>query len=98
VRDGLFYLSRNRWQFALTSGGARLLQRKKVKIGARMKKLVILGAGTAGTMMLNKLDPVLDPDEWQITIVDQFQTHYYQPGFLFIPFGIYDPMDVIKPK
>ncbi len=63
-----------------------------------MKKLVILGAGTAGTMMLNKLDPVLDPDEWQITIVDQFQTHYYQPGFLFIPFGIYDPKDVIKPK
>ena len=63
-----------------------------------MKKLVILGAGTAGTMMLNKLVPVLDPDEWQITIVDQDQKHYYQPGFLFIPFGIYGPEDVVKPK
>ena len=63
-----------------------------------MKKLVILGAGTAGTIMLNKLTPVLDRDEWQITIVDQHETHYYQPGFLFIPFGIYGPQDVIKPK
>lgn len=63
-----------------------------------MKKLLILGAGTAGTMMLNKLNAALDKNEWQITIVDQFETHYYQPGFLFIPFGIYKKKDVIKPK
>lgn len=63
-----------------------------------MKKLVILGAGTAGTMMLNKLHKELDKDEWELTIVDQFKTHYYQPGFLFIPFGIYKKQDVIKPK
>lgn len=62
-----------------------------------MKKLVILGAGTAGTMMLNKLHNVLDKNEWQITIVDQLETHYYQPGFLFIPFDIYCKKDVIKP-
>ena len=63
-----------------------------------MKKLLILGAGTAGTMMLNKLNNALDKSEWQITIVDQNETHYYQPGFLFIPFGIYKRKDVIKPK
>ncbi len=63
-----------------------------------MKKLLILGAGTAGTMMLNKLYNALDKNEWQITIVDQHETHYYQPGFLFIPFGIYSRNDVIKPK
>ncbi len=63
-----------------------------------MKKILILGAGTAGTMMLNKLDAMLDREEWNITIVDQFETHYYQPGFLFIPFGIYTKRDVIKPK
>ena len=62
-----------------------------------MKKLVVLGAGTAGTMVVNKLRPVLS-DEWQITIVDQDETHYYQPGFLFIPFGVYTKNDVIKPK
>ncbi|MFC1553302.1 NAD(P)/FAD-dependent oxidoreductase [candidate division KSB1 bacterium] len=63
-----------------------------------MKKLVILGAGTAGTMMLNKLSEALNPNEWHITIVDQEETHYYQPGFLFIPFGMYTKKDVIKPK
>jgi sulfide:quinone oxidoreductase len=63
-----------------------------------MKKLLVLGAGTAGTMIVNKLSHVLDMDEWKITIVDQHETHYYQPGFLFIPFGIYGQNDVIKPK
>jgi len=63
-----------------------------------MKNLLILGAGTAGTMMLNKLYKELDKDEWKVTIVDQHKTHYYQPGFLFIPFGIYNKQDVTKPK
>lgn len=63
-----------------------------------MKKLLILGAGTAGTMMANKLHKALDKEEWEITIVDQSKTHYYQPGFLFIPFNIYNKQDVIKPK
>lgn len=63
-----------------------------------MKKLLILGAGTAGTMMANKMRKLLARDEWEITIVDQFKTHYYQPGFLFIPFGMYTKSDVVKPK
>ncbi len=63
-----------------------------------MKRIVILGSGTAGTMMANKLQKALDKEEWKITLVDQFKTHYYQPGFLFIPFGIYNREDVIKPK
>jgi len=63
-----------------------------------MKNLVILGAGTAGTMVANRMRRLLDSDEWRITIVDQHETHYYQPGFLFIPFGIYSKNDVVKPK
>ena len=63
-----------------------------------MKRLLILGAGTAGTMLANKLSHELSRDEWKITIVDQEETHYYQPGFLFIPFGIYGENDVIKAK
>ncbi|MDX1412802.1 MAG: FAD/NAD(P)-binding oxidoreductase [Candidatus Promineifilaceae bacterium] len=62
-----------------------------------MKKILILGAGTAGTMLANKLSHVLNRDEWKITVIDQEETHYYQPGFLFIPFGIYGENDVIKP-
>ncbi len=63
-----------------------------------MKKLLIIGGGTAGTMMANKLRKTLNKEEWKITIVDKHKTHYYQPGFLFIPFGIYNQDDVIKPK
>ncbi len=63
-----------------------------------MKRIVILGAGTSGTIMANKLDSALPSEEWSITVVDEFKTHYYQPGFLFIPFGIYSQKDVEKPK
>lgn len=63
-----------------------------------MKNLVILGAGTAGTMMANKLYKNLNNREWSITVVDRDEKHYYQPGFLFIPFGIYQPEDVVKDK
>jgi sulfide:quinone oxidoreductase len=49
-------------------------------------------------MVANRLARLLDTDEWHITLVDQNETHYYQPGLLFIPFGIYSKNDVIKPK
>lgn len=63
-----------------------------------MKRIVILGAGTAGTIVANKLSHELDLTEWKITIVDQSEVHYYQPGFLFIPFGIYGKNDVMRPR
>jgi sulfide:quinone oxidoreductase len=63
-----------------------------------MKRLLVIGAGTAGTMVVNRLRQILDVDEWKITIVDPVETHYYQPGFLFIPFGMYSKNDVMKPK
>ena len=61
-----------------------------------MKNLLILGAGTSGTMMANHLRPKLYHNEWNITIVDQYKTHYYQPGFLFLPFDTYTEDQVKK--
>ena len=61
-----------------------------------MSKIVILGAGTSGTMMASHLTKKMNLKEWEIIIVDQHETHYYQPGFLFVPFGIYKPEDVKK--
>jgi sulfide:quinone oxidoreductase len=61
-----------------------------------MRNLVILGAGTSGTMMANHLISKLPKREWKITIVDQCKTHYYQPGFLFLPFDIYTTKQVKK--
>ena len=61
-----------------------------------MKHLVILGAGTAGTMMANHLSHHLKKDEWKISIVDERKEHHYQPGYLFLPFDIYSPEDIVK--
>ncbi|QQL45641.1 type III sulfide quinone reductase, selenoprotein subtype [Sulfuriroseicoccus oceanibius] len=63
-----------------------------------MKNLLILGAGTAGTIMANHLRKKMNRSEWKITIVDKEGDHYYQPGFLFMPFRIYSEADVVKPK
>jgi sulfide:quinone oxidoreductase len=63
-----------------------------------MKKLLVLGAGTAGTIAVNKLRPRLSVDEWAITVVDSKPEHHYQPGYLFIPFGTYQPDEIVKPK
>lgn len=62
-----------------------------------MKRLLVLGAGTAGTMAVNKLRPRLARDEWQITVVEPSDIHHYQPGYLFLPFGTYTPDQVQEP-
>ena len=63
-----------------------------------MKRLLVLGGGTAGTMVVSKLRRRLDRAQWQITVVDQNNAHLYQPGLLFIPFGTYRPDEVVKPR
>jgi sulfide:quinone oxidoreductase len=63
-----------------------------------MRKLLVLGAGTAGTMIANKLHRRLDDHDWKITVVDQDDEHHYQPGYLFIPFGTYSRDDVVRTR
>jgi sulfide:quinone oxidoreductase len=63
-----------------------------------MRNLLVLGAGTAGTMAANKLRRRLDDRDWTITVVDRDDEHHYQPGYLFIPFGTYDRDDVVRTR
>ena len=63
-----------------------------------MKRLLVLGGGTAGTMVVNKLRRKLDRSEWSITVVDRDDDHAYQPGFLLMPFGVYEPEELVKPR
>lgn len=63
-----------------------------------MKRILILGAGTAGTSMANKLVRALDPQAWQVTVVDRDDQHVYQPGLLFVPFGMYRAADIVRPR
>jgi sulfide:quinone oxidoreductase len=51
-----------------------------------MKNLLILGAGTAGTIVANASRHRL-PADWEVTIVDPALEHLYQPGLIFVPFG-----------
>jgi len=65
-----------------------------------MKKLIVLGAGTGGTLIANILSDKLPQNEWRVTVIDKSDEHHYQPGYLFLPFGLYgynDKNDIVKP-
>ncbi len=62
------------------------------------KNLVVLGAGTAGTMVVNKLRRALPTTQWSITVVDRDDIHDYQPGYLFMAFGTNSPEQVRRRK
>ena len=63
-----------------------------------MKRLLVLGGGTAGTMVVNKLHKKLNAQEWSITVVDKNNDHLYQPGLLLLPFGVYQPEELVKKR
>lgn len=63
-----------------------------------MRNILILGAGAGGTIAANMLRKELPETEWRITIIDRDERHHYQSGYLFVPFGVYSELDVIKPK
>jgi len=63
-----------------------------------MKNLVILGAGTAGTMVANRMVRQLPDREWTVTVVDPATEHLYQPGLLFLPFGARDEHKMVRPR
>ena len=51
-----------------------------------MKNLVILGAGTGGTLLANRMSRRLSR-EWSVKVVDGEELHLYQPALLTLPFG-----------
>jgi sulfide:quinone oxidoreductase len=63
-----------------------------------MHQLLVLGAGTAGTMVANRLSRVLDPSLWRITVVDRDDAHHYQPGYLMVPFGAMSEIEVVRSR
>ncbi len=62
-----------------------------------MKNLVILGAGTAGTTLANRMRHKLGAD-WTLTVVDPEPRHLYQPGLLFLPFGAHDEAAMVRDR
>jgi len=64
----------------------------------RTHRIVILGAGTGGTLAANRLRRSLTPSEAMITVVDQDDRHVYQPGLLFLPFGLTHLDEIVRPR
>ncbi|MBO2446368.1 NAD(P)/FAD-dependent oxidoreductase [Actinomadura barringtoniae] len=64
----------------------------------KKKRIVILGAGTGGTLVANRLRRVYTEDEAKIVVVDQDDDHVYQPGLLFVPFGLAEPDEIVRPR
>jgi sulfide:quinone oxidoreductase len=58
---------------------------------------MILGGGTGGTITANRLRRTL-PESIDITVVDSNNHHIYQPGLLFVPFGLAEPDHLIRPR
>jgi len=52
-----------------------------------MRRVLILGAGDAGTTVANKLRRRLGIHDWTITIVDRNRAHLCGPVLLALPFG-----------
>ena len=61
-------------------------------------RIVILGGGTGGTLTANRLRRRYTPDEAEIVVVDQDDRHVYQPGLLFVPFGLTHTEDIVRPR
>src|SRR4029453_18470210 len=62
------------------------------------KRIVILGGGTGGTMVANRLRRRFDVDEAEIHVVDRDDRHVYQPGLLFVPFGLTSLDEIVRPR
>lgn len=62
------------------------------------KKIVVLGGGTSGTLIANRLRRLLDRGAAEIVVIDPDDEHVYQPGLLFVPFGKVEPGSLTRPR
>jgi sulfide:quinone oxidoreductase len=61
-------------------------------------RIVILGGGTGGTIVANRLRRRFGLAEAEIHVVDQDNRHVYQPGLLFLPFGLTSVDELVRPR
>ena len=57
-------------------------------------KIVIVGGGAAGITMAAYLSHMIR--NYDITIIEPNEKHYYQPGFTLIAAGVFTPEEVVK--
>jgi sulfide:quinone oxidoreductase len=62
------------------------------------RRIVVLGGGTGGTLIANRLRRLLDRDATEIVVIDSDDEHVYQPGLLFVPFGLARPAGLVRSR
>lgn len=77
--------------------GYQALSRAAVYGEDMSTRIVILGAGTGGTLTANRLHREFGASV-SIVVVDQDDQHVYQPGLLFVPFGLTRPEDIVRDR
>ncbi|MFD1633411.1 NAD(P)/FAD-dependent oxidoreductase [Haloplanus ruber] len=61
------------------------------------ERIVVLGGGTGGTVLANKLASKLDTGDAAVTLVDETGVHVYKPVWLYVAFGDAEPADGRRP-
>ncbi len=59
---------------------------------------MILGGGTGGTIVANRLRRRFGEHELELHVIDRDDRHLYRPGLLFVPFGRADPGRLARPR
>ena len=59
---------------------------------------MILGGGTGGTLSANRLRRQFPTEDVEIVVVDQDDDHVYQPGLLFVPFGLAHIDEIVRSR
>ncbi len=76
--------------------GCPWLVRKESVMGHR---IVVLGGGTGGTLVANRLwRSYAHSEQVEITVVDSNDRHVYQPALLFVPFGLASLDEIVRPR
>ena len=63
-----------------------------------VKRVAIIGGGTGGTLVANRLRRQYPAEALEIVVIDCDDRHVYQPGLLFVPFGLEDPDGIVRSR
>ena len=65
------------------------------------EEIVVVGGGTGGAVLANdlaeRLAPEIDAGDVRLTVVNDGPNHVYKPVWLYVPFGLREPADGLRP-
>ena len=65
------------------------------------ERVVVVGGGTGGTVLANRLadrlEPELDSGDVEVVLINDGEKQYYKPAYLYVPFDKKTVADATKP-